>query len=79
MDPIKLEHPITSDGRSITEIGMRRPKVADVLAARKNKADEAESETALIANLAGLPPSAILDLDLADYKKLQERLAGFFG
>jgi len=79
MDPIKLEHPITSDGRKITEIDMRRPKVADVVAARKNKVDEAEQETALIANLAGLPPSAILDLDLADYKKLQERLAGFFG
>jgi hypothetical protein len=79
MDPINLSHPITSDGRQITEVNLRRPKVADVVAARKNKADEAEQETALMANLSGLPPSAILDLDIADYKKLQERLADFFG
>jgi hypothetical protein len=79
MDPIKLDYPIKAEGREITEIKLRRPRVQDVVAARKGKADEAEQETQLIANLAGLPPSAILDLDLADYKKLQEVLSGFFG
>jgi hypothetical protein len=50
-----------------------------VTAARKGKKDEAEQEVALIATLTGLPVSAIEELDLADYKKLQEVLGGFFG
>lgn len=79
MDPIKLDHPIDFEGAKLSEIILRRPKVADVTAARKGNKDEAEQEVQLMAKLAGLPPSAIEELDIADYKKLQEVLTGFFG
>ncbi len=76
---VKLQHPIQLEGRELTEISLRRPKVSDVKLARKGRTDDADQETALIANLAGLPPSAIEDLDMADYKQLQGVLADFFG
>lgn len=79
MDPIPLEFPIDFEGKKLTEITMRRARVQDVVNARKGKLDEAEQETKLIATLCGLPPAAILELDLADYKKLQEVLQSFFG
>jgi hypothetical protein len=79
MDPITLDYPIDFEGGKLSEITIRRPKVSDVTAARKGKKDEAEQEVTLIASLSGLPASAIEQLDLADYKKLQEVLQGFFG
>ncbi len=79
MDPIKLDHPIDFEGAKLSEITLRRPKVSDVTAARKGHKDEAEQEVSLVAKLSGLPASAIEELDIADYKKLQEVLAGFFG
>lgn len=78
MDTITLDHPIDFEGAKLSEIKLRRPKVSDVTAARKKK-DEAEQEVALVATLSGLPQAAIEDLDLADYKKIQEVLSGFFG
>jgi hypothetical protein len=79
MTSISLEYPVTVEGREVAEISLRRPRVNDVVASRKGKKDDADAEVALIANLAGLPPSAILDLDLSDYKKLQEAIGDFFG
>jgi hypothetical protein len=79
METITLDYPIDFEGGKLAEVKVRRPKVSDVTAARKGKKDEAEQEVALIATLTGLPPAAIEELDLADYKKLQEVLSGFFG
>jgi hypothetical protein len=79
MNEITLDYPIFFEGRNLAKLTVRRPKVSDVTAAKKSKKDEAEQEVALIAALTGLPPAAIEDLDLADYKKLQEVLSGFFG
>jgi hypothetical protein len=76
---IELQFPIDFEGGKLAKIELRRPKVADVVKARKGLKDEAEQEVALIAKLSGLPPAAIEDLDIADYKKLQEVLSGFFG
>jgi hypothetical protein len=79
MDTITLKYPIDFEGGKLSEITIRRPKVSDVTTARKSKKDEAEQEVALIAALSGLPPSAIDELDIADYKAVQEVLQGFFG
>lgn len=79
MDPIKLDYPIDLEGRKLTEITLRRPKVKEARDARKKHKDEADQEISLLATLSGLPPSAIEDLDIADYTKLQKELAGFFG
>lgn len=75
----KLDHPIPFEGGTLSEISMRRAKVSDSLGARKKSRDAGEQEVQLIATLAGLPPSAIEDLDMHDYAKLQAALSGFFG
>lgn len=82
MDPIAptpLDFPITVEGREIKEITLRRPTVRQARDARKKHKDPADQEIGLIAELSGLPPSAIEDLDVGDYTKLQEILGGFFG
>lgn len=76
---IDLLYPIDFEGGKLSKVELRRPKVSDVVKARKGLKDEAEQEVALISKLSGLPPAAIEDLDVADYKKLQEVLSGFFG
>lgn len=75
----KLDHPIPFEGRTLSEITMRRAKVSDTLSARKGGRDNADQEIHLIASLAGLPPAAIEDLDMQDYAKLQAVISLFFG
>lgn len=79
MDKITLEYPVPFEGGELKEISIRRPKVADIVAARKSKKDEAEQEITMISKLTDIPPETIETLDLADYKKIQEALSGFFG
>ena len=77
MTDIKLSYPIKSDGKEITSINIRRPKVRDQLSADKAAGADGEKEVALFANLCELPPSAIEELDMADYTKLQEAYSSF--
>lgn len=79
MTEIELEYPIEFEGATLKKISVRRPKVADVVAARKSKKDEAEQEIAMLSKLCDLAPDAIEALDIADYVKLQKVLQGFFG
>jgi hypothetical protein len=79
MDPIILDYPIDFEGGKLTEIQLRRPQVKDVTKSQKGNADAGDAEVKLVATLSGLPPSAIESLDLADYKKVQDVLKGFFG
>ena len=74
---ITLQYPITADGALIEQLFMRRPVVRDRLIAEKASGSEVEKEIRLIANLCELPPQHIELLDMADYVKLQECLAGF--
>ena len=74
---IKLEYPITADGRTLDELTLRRPKVRDMLAADKGAGGEAEREIRMFANLAEVEPAIIEALDLADYAGLQEAYKGF--
>lgn len=76
---IQLDYPITFEGREVKEITLRRPKVKEARDVRKKNKDDADMEIALLSQLAGLAPAAIEELDVADYSKLQEVLAGFFG
>ena len=57
-------------------IKIRSPKVRD-LKAVSHINDEIEKEENLIANLTGLSIEEIDEMDLSDYKKLQEALMGF--
>lgn len=74
---IPLTFPIEHDGLPIAEVALRRPTVGDHLAAQKVAGTDAEREVRLIANLAELPPEAILKLDLKDYAAIQRALSGF--
>lgn len=75
---ITLNFPIEHDGLPIAEIGLRRPTVGDRLMVDKlSGVTDAEREVRLIANLAELPPEAILKLDLKDYVAIQRALANF--
>jgi hypothetical protein len=77
MNVVKLANPIKIDGKNVSEITLRRPKVRDRLIVERSNASDAEKEVQLIANLAELPIEAIEDIDLADYARLQKALSGF--
>jgi hypothetical protein len=74
---IRLQYPLSVDGMVIESLTMRRPLVRDRLVAEKASGSEVEKEIRLIANLCEMAPQHIELLDLADYGKLQECLAGF--
>lgn len=76
---IDLAYPIEFEGTKLTKITLRRPSVKDARKARTAHKDAADQEIALVSALSGLPPSAIEELDLSDYSKIQEALSGFFG
>jgi hypothetical protein len=77
MTKIKLREPIKIDGKGVSEITLRRPKVRDRLIVERPNISDAEKEVQLIANLSELPIEAIEDLDLRDYAKIQKELSGF--
>lgn len=79
MTSIKLDYPVDFEGGKLTEITLRRPRVSDSISARRKSRETSEQEIHLIASLAELPPSAIEELDMADYAKLQTVLESFFG
>ena len=64
-----------AEGRTVSSLTMRRPKVRDERVAE----DEADQEIALFANLCEVSPDTVHELDMADYRKLQEAFVGFIG
>lgn len=79
---IELKYPITIDGTETSVLHMRRPKVRDQLLVEKSgmvgKGD-AEREVLLFSNLCEVAPSDIEQIDMSDYKKLQEAYGSFLG
>jgi hypothetical protein len=70
--------PYKLDGKEITEVTIRRGKVRDSKAARRQaEGNSADYETIMISNLTGLPVEFIDELDLYDYGNLQETYADF--
>ncbi len=74
---IVLARPLTNQGTTLAELEMRRPKLKDHIAANKASNDELESECALFAALCGVNPEDMTEMDMADYRKLQEAYRGF--
>ena len=74
---ITIEYPVTASGVQISTLSMRRPKVRDLLLARKGTPDEVAQEIRLFANLCDVEPDAIEALDLYDYGQLQGAYEGF--
>ena len=74
---LKLAYPVKlADGRTVTELQLRRPKVKDLKQAARYSDKTEEQETALLAALVGLTPEDMDELDLADYRKLQDAFRG---
>lgn len=74
---IVLTYPLEVSGGSVRSLHMRRPTVADMIAADKSKGSDAEKEVAMFANLCTVAPADLLKLDMADYQKLREVWTGF--
>ena len=77
MIDIALSVPIEHEGKKIDSLKLRRPIVADMLAAQKVSTNEPERELNLIAVLTGVPRAAVEKLDMRDYMALQRKLAEF--
>lgn len=86
-DPIKLSSPIEAHGEQVTELTLRRPTVQEVRAIKSlpYKIDKTEDVSLdmdvaakYIAVCAGIPPSSVNQLDLADLNGLSWAVAGFF-
>lgn len=71
MTKIKLDYPIETPTGKVAEITLNRPKAKD-LRAVTNIQDEAEREFQLFARLTGLMLEDLEELDLSDYRKIQE-------
>ncbi|URL01240.1 phage tail assembly protein [Avibacterium sp. 20-126] len=68
---ISLDYPITDgEGKTITELHLRRAKAKDLRAAQSQK-NEADQEFFLVARLTGLVMEDVGELDVADYQKVQ--------
>lgn len=74
---IELTHSIEIDGAKVGAIQLRRPKVRDMLSVEKSVDNDAEKEIQLFANLSELSPDNLLELDMADYAKLQKAYQDF--
>ncbi len=85
--PIQLSAPIQAHSEQLTELVLRRPTSQEARAIKalpyKIDADEAvcldlDVSAKYIAVCAGIPPSSVNQLDLADLNKLAWMVAGFF-
>lgn len=86
-DIVKLHAPIDAHGESVSELTLRRPTVQEVRAIKalpykidKNEEVSLDMDVAAkyIAVCAGIPPSSVNQLDLADLNSLSWAVAGFF-
>lgn len=75
---ITLEYPVTHQGTEYTSLTMRRPKVRDEKASRRGSTEPVEQELRLFANLCEVAPEVVDELDLGDYKRLQDAFRNFF-
>lgn len=79
MQTFTLNYPVDHDGKTITTIELRRPKVKDML--RAEKARESSGDlgvaVALVAAIADLPVSAIELVDATDFGPIAEAIELF--
>ena len=73
-ETVTLQYPIKlADGRSISALTLRRPKVRDLKNAQRNGGGNADQEIALLAaiTMEHLTPEDMEELDMADYGNVQ--------
>lgn len=77
MERIKLQFPIPINGVITHDLTLRRPKVRDHLVAGKTPGNDVDKELALFANLIGCAPGELQEMDMADYRQVQDTYTGF--
>lgn len=78
---ITLSEPVVSDGKTITEVTIRKPKVKDLKqmqAAMDGIDDKLDQGVAMAASLTGLSIDAVEELDVDDFTTISEVIADFF-
>ena len=71
---VHLAYPVTHDGKSISELTLRRPTVADQLASVEGGGGVAGIELRMVSILSGVPVDALHAMDFGDYMKVQGAL-----
>lgn len=74
---IRLDHPVETHGATVDRVSMRRPRVADQLAAEKTPGGDGAREVALFANLCQVAPDTIRTFALSDYLEMQRVFRDF--
>lgn len=74
---IELDFPIEISGVEVKHLIMRRPKVRDDLAASKSSGSEEDKALMLVANLCEVTVEDLLDIDSADWSKLEKQVQDF--
>lgn len=79
MEALTLKYPVQHHGETIQMLNIRRPRVADIMAAEKQSGSDVEQEIAMAAKLCDVAPDVIHQLDLSDFLAMQEIVKGFTG
>lgn len=77
---VRLSQPILWDGKSVTEIQVRRPKVKDLRAMERDNsvpARQIDQGVAMAALVTELPIEFIDEMDAVDFAAVSEVIAGF--
>lgn len=74
---LNLESPIRANGIEVKTLALRRPIVADSIAAESFQGTDTQKELQLFANLCEVPPEDLQKLDLKDFRRLQEVVSSF--
>ncbi len=74
---IELDHPITVNGQDIAVLTLRPLTIRDKRTFAASKGSDVDKELAMVANAAGLAPGDLDQLDLRDYRKVEDWLRGF--
>lgn len=77
---VKLSFPLFADGRVVSEVAVRRPKVKDLRAmerARRHEGGDMEQGIAMICVLCNLPLEAVDEMDSADFAAVSKVLGDF--
>lgn len=76
---VSLDFPITVSGVEVKHLIMRRPKVRDEIAFSKASGSSEDKVVQLISSLTETPIEDLMELDAADWTKLEEQYAAFKG
>lgn len=74
---IDLDFPIEISGVEVNHLIMRRPKVRDDLAAAKSGGSDEDKAVFLVANLCEVTTEDLLELDAADWTRLEKQVQDF--